>query len=33
VRFHTPNATMMRFEVAKTSDEGIGLILAFGPPF
>jgi AAA family ATP:ADP antiporter len=33
IRFHTPNATMMRFEVARTSDEGIGLIFAFGPSF
>jgi len=33
VRFHTPNATMIRFEVAKTSYEGLGFILAFGPPF
>ena len=32
-RFHTPAATVMRIEVARTRDEGIGLILAFGPVF
>ena len=33
IRFHTPNATMMRFEAAKTPDEGIGLVFAFNPVF
>jgi AAA family ATP:ADP antiporter len=33
VRFHTPAATVMRIEVARTRDEGTSLILAFGPVF
>ena len=33
VRFHAPSATALRFEVAKTRDEGIGFIFAFGPVF
>jgi AAA family ATP:ADP antiporter len=33
VRFHTPAATVMRVEVARTRDEGTSLILAFGPAF
>ncbi len=33
VRFHTPAATVMRVEVARTRDEGTSLILAFGPVF
>ena len=33
VRFHSPLATVFRFEVAKTRHEGIGLIFAFGPSF
>jgi AAA family ATP:ADP antiporter len=33
VRFHTPAATVIRVEVARTRGEGTGLILAFGPAF
>jgi Omp85 superfamily domain len=33
VRFHTLAATVLRIEAARTRDEGIGLIFAFGPSF
>jgi hypothetical protein len=33
IRFHAPTATVLRFEVARTSTEGIGLLLAFGQTF
>lgn len=32
IRFHTPAATVLRTELARTSD-GLGLIFAFGPSF
>ena len=33
VRFHTPNATALRIEIARKRDEGVGLVFAFGPVF
>lgn len=33
VRFHTPAATVVRVEVAKTSTDGLGLVFSFGPSF
>jgi hypothetical protein len=33
VRFHTPIATVVRIEVARTRNEGVGLVLAFGQTF
>jgi AAA family ATP:ADP antiporter len=33
IRFHTATATVLRFELARTRDEGTGLIFAFGPVF
>lgn len=32
IRFHTPGATVLRTEIARTN-EGIGLVFAFGPSF
>lgn len=32
-RLHTPAATFVRFEVARTSDKDTGLIVSFGPVF
>jgi hypothetical protein len=33
IRFHTPVATVIRMELARTSTEGMGLLFAFGPSF
>ena len=33
VRFHTPLATVLRVELAKTQTDGIGLVFAVGPSF
>ena len=33
VRFHAPNATALRLEIARKRDEGIGVVFAFGPAF
>ena len=33
VRFHAPAATFLRIELARTRDDGMGLIFSFGPSF